>query len=155
MTVPRNTSPPPSKSWSRILVAAQALAGAALVLSARPTFHDVPALVVTLFGMAVGIRAITAIGARRVSVMPHVVERTQLVTRGPYRLIRHPMYTAMMLFCGGFAFVPFAWWKLIVWLVLLTVLIAKSRIEERQLRDRFTEYAAYANRTRRFIPFLW
>lgn len=106
-------------------------------------------------GLCLGLWAIAAIGPTRVAIMPDVKTETQLVTAGPYRFVRHPMYASLMLFCGGFVLTPFYWWKIAAWLVLLFVLVAKSRLEERQLLARFTDYADYRNRTRRFVPFVW
>lgn len=88
-------------------------------------------------------------------VHPEVRSGTQLVTTGPYRWIRHPMYLTLLLSMAGVALLnphtPGLWALGILGLVLL----AKIRIEERFLVARFPEYAAYASRTKRLIPFLF
>lgn len=140
---------------SRLLFPIQLIAAAVLVLSARPSVGDWIAIVVVFVGLLLGLWAILVIGPRRVSITPDVKSDTRLVMTGPYRFIRHPMYTALLLFAGGFVFTPFYWWKIGVWLGLLCVLIAKANIEERQLSASFDDYAGYRRRTQRFIPFLW
>ena len=140
---------------SRILVLIQFLTSAALVLSAKFALQNVVGFLVAAVGLGLGVWAIAAIGPARVAIMPDVKSKTELVTAGPYRFMRHPMYSSLMLFCGGFTLTPFHWWKVAVWLALLFVLVAKSRIEERQLLQRFTDYAAYCKRTRRFVPFIY
>lgn len=75
-----------------------------------------------------------------------------LVTHGPYRWIRHPMYSAFLL--GAFALARCAdqaqgW---LAWAVLLGVLWIKSDLEERWMQEAHPGYAAYQGRTRRFIP---
>lgn len=140
---------------SRILVLIQFVTAAALVVSARFNPHHAIGFVASAAGMVFGVWAIIAIGPTRVAIMPEVKTKTQLVTAGPYRYVRHPMYTSLLLFCGGYAFTPFHWWKIAVWLVLLFVLVVKSRMEERQLMARFADYTIYRKRTRRFVPFVW
>ena len=133
----------------------QFLTSAALVLSARYELHHAVGFSLSVVGLCLGLLAIAAIGPARVAIMPDVKTKTQLVTAGPYRFVRHPMYSALMLFCGGFVFTPFQWWKCAVWFVLIFVLVAKSRIEERQLMVKFSDYADYRKRTHRFVPFVW
>lgn len=144
--------------YARVLVGLQFITAAALVLGVRSGATPsacASALVLITLGGGLGVWAMVAVGIRRVTIMPEVHENTQLVTIGPYRLVRHPMYAALLLFCGGFVFLPFAYWKLGLWLLLWVVLIGKSRIEERQLTERFPEYSHYLQRSWRFIPWIF
>jgi protein-S-isoprenylcysteine O-methyltransferase Ste14 len=77
-----------------------------------------------------------------------------LVTTGPYRFVRHPIYTALLLFMwAGVASHPTT-------LSVLTAIIATAAIavrivaEEDLVVDVYPEYAAYAGRTKRIIPFV-
>ena len=78
-----------------------------------------------------------------------------LVTTGPYRWLRHPIYASFMLF---------VWAAVIahpdgINVALATVATAATAIrivaEERLVVERYPEYAAYAARTRRLIPFVF
>ena len=140
---------------SRYLAICQFVAAATLVLSFRFNPAHFIALPLSVMGVILGVWAIAAIGPAKVAILSEVKPDTQLVTSGPYRLVRHPMYTALLLFCGGFVFTPFHWWKVCVWTMLLVVLIAKSRIEEHQLLEHFPEYANYSKRAWRFVPYVW
>lgn len=76
----------------------------------------------------------------------------QLVQSGPYRWIRHPMYSAVML-CG----LACAWASRSVWawptlIALLAVLASKASVEERWMLTAHAGYADYRTRTRRFVP---
>ena len=77
-----------------------------------------------------------------------------LIAHGPYRWIRHPMYTAVMLL--GLACVltrgdVLAW---LLWGLLCLVLLAKAVLEERWMMALQPSYAHYRSRTRWFIPYL-
>ena len=76
-----------------------------------------------------------------------------LVTDGPYRWVRHPMYVALLLAMTSFNLAApglHAGWAALF--ALLAVLAAKARLEERLLRVSFPAYAEYAARTPGFLP---
>lgn len=91
---------------------------------------------------------------RQWSFAARVVEDHKLITEGPYRLVRHPIYTGMlgMLLATGAATshplaVPFAV------AVFIAGTLVRARSEEKLLRETFGgEYDAYARRVRAFIP---
>ncbi|MGV3484830.1 MAG: methyltransferase family protein [Planctomycetaceae bacterium] len=144
------------RNWiSRGLVAGQFLTAGSLVISTRPSVSPGWIAALSLPGIALGLWAVMTMGATRVSVLPEVSEHAHLCTSGPYRWIRHPMYTALLLACLGAALSPPLAWKAVVWLLLAVILVAKARIEERHLLERFNEYPAYQQRSWRFVPFLW
>ncbi|MCB9896480.1 MAG: isoprenylcysteine carboxylmethyltransferase family protein [Planctomycetes bacterium] len=75
-----------------------------------------------------------------------------LVTSGPYRHLRHPIYTAVVLFtvagaCAHLSF-PAAGLALLVFLGALLRMLT----EERLLLARYPDYAGYAARTKRMLP---
>lgn len=87
------------------------------------------------------------------SVLPEPLNEAKLITTGPYGLMRHPMYSAVLL--AGLTFVLHSQSLIGVaaWCILLLVLSAKARLEERYLRQKFSEYAHYQQRVNnRFWP---
>lgn len=78
-----------------------------------------------------------------------------LVVDGPYRHMRHPMYSAVLLLAGALAVVAGLWIAAVVWLALLAVLWRKAELEERWLTERYPDYSAYRSRTKRFVPGLF
>jgi protein-S-isoprenylcysteine O-methyltransferase Ste14 len=75
-----------------------------------------------------------------------------LVQRGPYRWIRHPMYSAVLLFglaCAGSIVSTTGWLGLVT---LVIVLAFKAALEERWMLAQHPDYAAYRKRTWRFVP---
>ena len=76
-----------------------------------------------------------------------------LVTRGPYRWVRHPFYDCMALFVISIALMMANWFVIVAGGVLFTLLAIRSRTEERKLLERFGEpYRAYRARTGGFLP---
>lgn len=88
-------------------------------------------------------------------VMPELRTGGALVTSGPYRWIRHPMYSALMLIGAGGMAASGHGLNLVGWGLMAWALWAKSRREELLLIGVFGQYRAYQTRTRRFIPGLW
>ena len=86
---------------------------------------------------------------------PRPGEPGRFVERGPYRIVRHPIYLGGILFLGGFS-LAFSPWALAATVVLAVVWGLKSSVEERFLRDHYPEYVAYCERTRyRLVPFVY
>jgi len=86
------------------------------------------------------------------SPLPAPMPSAELVERGIYRFIRHPIYTGLILAALGGSIYTVAPLALGLTALLAVVLDLKSRREEIWLRERFPEYKAYAARTRKFIP---
>lgn len=88
----------------------------------------------------------------RTSMVP-IVPATAIVTDGPYRVTRNPMYVSLAALYTGAALFLNSWWPL-VFLPLVLIVVDRSVIarEERYLRSAFpAEYAAYCARVRRWI----
>jgi protein-S-isoprenylcysteine O-methyltransferase Ste14 len=84
-------------------------------------------------------------------------ERDQsVVSTGPYRYVRHPMYSSMFLFFPGSALLLGSWWGLLLCLVLLGLLVWRTALEDRMLKNQLAGYDEYARNVRyRLIPRLW
>jgi protein-S-isoprenylcysteine O-methyltransferase Ste14 len=89
------------------------------------------------------------------NIRPEPKTGARLVTDGPYRFIRHPMYTAVLLMMAPFAFASDDAIRIFYWVLLLAVLQVKSSIEEKMLKRQFPEYVGYQRKTGRFLPRLF
>jgi protein-S-isoprenylcysteine O-methyltransferase Ste14 len=87
----------------------------------------------------------------------HPVPKTSgvLVTSGPYRWIRHPMYTTVLMGAAALAWMPGTALAWLVWAALGVVLFAKLTLEERWLRERYASYDAYKNVSKRLLPYIF
>ncbi len=92
---------------------------------------------------------------RSFTMFPRPLPEHELVTRGPYALVRHPMYSAGILFFGGVS-LSFSWLGVALTGALAVLWAAKARVEERFLGERFPEYSDYRRRVRRrLVPFVY
>jgi protein-S-isoprenylcysteine O-methyltransferase Ste14 len=119
----------------------------------------IPALVgLGLFFVTVsaccGLAGMLALG-RNLSPFPKPVAKAKLVQRGIYGILRHPLYTSVSCGAIGWSLMRQSWTALAFSLVLALFLDAKARREERWLEAQFPEYADYAQRVHRFIPWVY
>lgn len=76
-----------------------------------------------------------------------------LVSSGPYRWVRHPFYDAVALFTLANALATANWFILLTGVVVVTLMVIRTRTEEEKLLLRFGDsYRAYVDRTGRFLP---
>ena len=84
-------------------------------------------------------------------------ERAQtVVTTGPYRFVRHPMYAGFVLFTLGTTFLLGSWYGMFGAALLVVIVARRAVLEERVLRKELDGYAAYMTTVRyRLVPYLW
>ncbi len=85
---------------------------------------------------------------------PRMIQEQSLITTGPYRFIRHPIYTAFLLILGSTLFISANWLVGLAWIGMTAIEIA-SRIgfEESLMLEYFgDEYRDYMKRAGRLLP---
>lgn len=98
--------------------------------------------------------AVWAMRRGRLRILPEPHPQTVLITDGPYRYLRHPMYTSVLLGAGALISTHNSLDMLVAWLMLLVVLWVKLGYEERLLDKRFPGYRIYRKSSWRLIPFI-
>lgn len=79
-----------------------------------------------------------------------------LVTSGPYRWVRHPFYTALAVGVVGGSLAIASWFFLVLGGLVVGFLVARTKIEEEKLQERFGEdYRDFMRKTGRFLPRMW
>jgi len=80
----------------------------------------------------------------------------QVATTGPYRFVRHPGYTGIILQFLALPIAVGAWAALIPGAVGIAVFVIRTALEDRTLHEELPGYAEYAQQTRyRLVPGVW
>ncbi len=112
-------------------------------------------LILEVISVVLGLWAILVMKLHTLSVLPSVKKGGQLCTSGPYRLLRHPMYTAVLLLLFALLINDYTAFRLMVFLIVFIDLIVKINIEEKILEAHYSDYRNYISKTKRIIPFLY
>ena len=89
------------------------------------------------------------------NVHPMPKKTGALIVHGPYRFIRHPMYTSLCLATLGLLLFQFTIWKLVMWCLLILILVLKARFEEKLLCLHHPGYVDYQKTNKAFIPWIY
>jgi protein-S-isoprenylcysteine O-methyltransferase Ste14 len=149
---------------TRVLIAVAIGAGIGVAVVATsmapslriPVAGRVPGVIVMWLGLATRVWAIAALGASfRTTV--EVDPGQAVVSSGPYRWVRHPSYTGLLLILGGFGLALGNWLSLAACLVLpLPAIVRRIHVEEGELNRVLGEaYRTYQTKTKRLVPRLW
>jgi protein-S-isoprenylcysteine O-methyltransferase Ste14 len=105
-------------------------------------------------GIALAIWARLHLG-RNWSGTPQMKEGHELVTSGPYRFVRHPIYTGMIVALFGSAIVSGPGW-FVVFFIASIVFVMRIKTEEGYMMKLFpNRYPEYRKKTKALIPFVW
>ncbi len=104
------------------------------------------------FGV-IGVLVCAASLRRSLTAVPIPKEEGELSMSGPYRYVRHPMYSSVLLLALGISLNSGSAIKYFLVLCLSVLFYFKSIYEEKYLRLKYPEYAEYSARIPRFIPF--
>jgi protein-S-isoprenylcysteine O-methyltransferase Ste14 len=132
--------------------------------TAKPIALDTPApnafaavgVVVIWVGLALRVWAVLTLG-RSFSTFIQVDADQAVVTRGPYRWVRHPSYSGLLLIALGFGLGVGNWLSLAICAVIPVLgLLPRIAVEEAELvRVLGDQYRSYQKTTRRLVPGLW
>ena len=112
-------------------------------------------LLLILLAVFIALSALMTNRPGNFNVRPHPKKTGSLIVHGPYKFIRHPMYSSLFFGCLGLLFFQFSYCKLGAWLLLIIVLALKARFEEKALCAHYEGYSEYQQSNKAFIPWLW
>ncbi len=144
-----------SSLFSHLLVSLQFVG---IILSflhfGHSSVHNNFFLYFSLIGILLGVFTLMFNQVGNFKIYPEIKPQSQLIITGPYRFIRHPMYSSLVLVISGIAL----WHNHAVnYVGLAGVIVAvflKARKEEDLLLERYPEYEQYIKKTTGFIPFV-
>jgi len=83
------------------------------------------------------------------------LNNNQIAVTGPFRYIRHPIYTGIYVLTFGLGLIFFSWLWYIVMIVFMPFWYIECREEEKEMLKIYgQEYSDYQNRTKMFVPFI-
>ncbi len=110
-------------------------------------FPQIAAFLLSIWGVVV---------MRNFNVQPEVKHSAQMVSRGPYQIIRNPMYSGIILFFGISVILQFNLLRFAIYILLVIVLVMKILMEERFLAEKFGHlYLEYKKSTWRLLPYFY
>jgi protein-S-isoprenylcysteine O-methyltransferase Ste14 len=113
-------------------------------------------LVIMVLGLALRVWAVWSLGASfRTTVETHANQKVK--EDGPYKLVRHPSYSGLLLITCGYGVAVQNWLSLVIAIGLpLLALLYRIHVEEALLvKSIGVEYQKYQKRTKRLIPWIW
>jgi protein-S-isoprenylcysteine O-methyltransferase Ste14 len=143
------------QAWAYVFIQVVLLSLLVFLESGRgPQFHRYVLLGRTLQLLGIlGVFICAASLRSSLTAVPLPKEEGKLSTTGPYRYVRHPMYTSVLLLALGIALHGGSAIKYVLVILLYLLFYLKSVFEEKYLRLKYVEYADYSDRIPRFIPF--
>ncbi|MCP5077951.1 MAG: isoprenylcysteine carboxylmethyltransferase family protein [Psychromonas sp.] len=112
-------------------------------------------LLVMLLSLLIALSALMANCPGNFNVRPQPKLTGVLIVHGPYKFIRHPMYSSLIFGCLGMLLCQFSYIKLGAWLLLIIVLALKARFEEKALCLHYPQYQSYKKSNKAIIPWIW
>lgn len=126
-----------------------------ILVSAPALSKTYAGILVESTGIFLGVLAIFNMGFGNFNVTPKNKEDGKLVTRGIYKVIRHPMYFAQLVAVLPLVIDYYSIDRLIVFFVLFVTLLLKINFEETHLIKHFEGYSEYMKKTKKMIPFVY
>ncbi|MCL4264134.1 MAG: isoprenylcysteine carboxylmethyltransferase family protein [Anaerolineae bacterium] len=105
-------------------------------------------------GLLLALAGVWSLGDN-ITAVPHPKEDAQMVEHGAYRLVRHPIYSGIILGAFGWGLFMHSGFTLVLALLLFLLFDAKSRREEQWLAEKYANYSKYQSRVRKLIPFVY
>ncbi len=88
------------------------------------------------------------------NIVPEIKENAKLIITGPYKFVRHPMYSSLILFMLGFVLWKFSFINIAMLCIMSIAIFMKANKEEKLWHRKDSTYLEYKKRTKMIIPFL-
>jgi protein-S-isoprenylcysteine O-methyltransferase Ste14 len=140
---------------SYVLVVIQFGCLAGLLLSGPILTYRPLEITLEIFSIFLVVWAVFAMRKSKITVFPNLKEGAVFIANGPYKLIRHPMYLALLLFSIALVLQKVSFVRSMILLLLVLNMLIKIEFEEKILMEEFKEYSDYIKKTRKLLPFIY
>ncbi|HIK53746.1 MAG TPA: isoprenylcysteine carboxylmethyltransferase family protein [Synechococcales cyanobacterium M55_K2018_004] len=106
------------------------------------------------FAVMLVLNGLLALG-KSLTPLPYPREDGQLVQTGVYGIVRHPIYSGVILAILAWAIAHLSWPHFLATLVFFLFFNAKASREERWLTEKYPDYPSYQQQTKKLIPLLY
>ncbi len=137
-----------------LAIAVQTLLPDVLPLTSDPLVLRIAGTLIYSAGLLIAIRGRTELGGNWSDIeVARVLNKQRVVSNGPYRLIRHPIYVGDLMLLLGLELALNSY--LVLGVLLLAPIVLRQAVEEeKKLARALPGYEAYCANTKRFIPFV-
>lgn len=139
---------------SRVLVGVQFLAIFVIMIPKNSIMITSFWWVCLLIAMVTALWIFTHNRVGNFNVVPEIRDNAQLIVTGPYRFVRHPMYSSLILFILGIVLWHFNWVNVLFLLIMIVAVSLKAFKEERLWSSFHKDYFDYKRKTKMIIPFI-
>jgi protein-S-isoprenylcysteine O-methyltransferase Ste14 len=108
-------------------------------------------LIISILGLVVIILSILQLN-KNLTPFPTPKDNSVLIENGMYKLVRHPIYSGLILLFVGYGVYQNSLYKVIITFLLLLLFHFKTKYEEQQLQNKFSQYNLYKSKTGKFFP---
>lgn len=127
-----------------------------VILFTAPIFAErLFLLFIQIVGIFIGVWAVLVMKIGNFNISPVPVKNGELRISGPYKYVRHPMYSSLLLFAIPVLISHFTYLRFFMFLILIITLYFKINFEERSLIIQYPSYKNYQLATKRIIPFFY
>jgi len=139
-----------------------AIASASALWPNQPPWNEPAATIGALLGLvlmvpgaALAVWGLIALGRNNLTALPYPKDEATLTTSGPYRIVRNPIYSGLLIGALGLGLWHNSWPTLALTAALFVLFDLKTRREQEWLTERFPEYAEYAKHVKKLIPWIY
>ncbi len=115
------------------------------------TWLQYTGLVIAIAGLLIIIAAMVSLN-KNISPFPSPRQQAVLITNGPFKYMRHPIYTGILMMTSGLGLYTENISRLLIFLLLLVLFMLKARYEETLLIKKFPAYMDYKKKAGMFLP---
>ncbi|MFC2138395.1 methyltransferase family protein [Bacteroidota bacterium] len=112
-------------------------------------------ILIEVFGFVLGFWPIYVMSLKHLKISPLPKQTFLLIKAGPYKLIRHPMYLALLITTIPLAISYISINRVSVFIILFCTLLIKIEIEENLIGSINNNYSGYKHNTKKLIPYIY